>query len=126
MLLLGDIGNTDTKICLINDNLKIVKRVIISSKKFKRGELNSFLRDEITQRPTELKNQQVKKNKRFPENKDFEILPWISFSLSGYYTRMLSLEFERIIEDNHPVAKEVLEGKGLTPLEINQITELAV
>ena len=42
MLLLGDIGNTVTKICLINDNLKIVKRVIISSKKFKRGELNSF------------------------------------------------------------------------------------
>ena len=44
MLLLGDIGNTDTKICLINDNLKIVKRVIISSKKFKRGELNSFFK----------------------------------------------------------------------------------
>ena len=44
MLLLGDIGNTVTKICLINDNLKIVKRVIISSKKFKRGELNSFFK----------------------------------------------------------------------------------
>ena len=44
MLLLGDIGNTDTKICLINDNLKIVKRVIISSKKFKREELNSFFK----------------------------------------------------------------------------------
>ena len=45
MLLLGDIGNTDTKICLINDNLKIVKRVIISSKKFKKNELNFFFKN---------------------------------------------------------------------------------
>ena len=42
MLLLGDIGNTDTKICLINDKLKIIKKVIISSKKFKREVLGNI------------------------------------------------------------------------------------
>ena len=45
MLLVGDIGNTDTKICLVNDNLKIVKKVIISSKKFKKNELNLFFKN---------------------------------------------------------------------------------
>lgn len=32
MLLLGDIGNTETKICLINSNDKIIKKIIFSSK----------------------------------------------------------------------------------------------
>ena len=32
MLLLGDIGNTETKICLINSNNKIIKKIIFSSK----------------------------------------------------------------------------------------------
>jgi len=32
MILIGDIGNTDTKICLINSNYKIVRRFIISTK----------------------------------------------------------------------------------------------
>ena len=32
MLLLGDIGNTETKICLINSNNQIIKKIIFSSK----------------------------------------------------------------------------------------------
>ena len=32
MLLLGDIGNSETKICLINSNNKIVKKITFSSK----------------------------------------------------------------------------------------------
>jgi type III pantothenate kinase len=32
MLLLGDIGNTETKICLINSNNKIIKKITFSSK----------------------------------------------------------------------------------------------
>ena len=32
MLLLGDIGNTETKICLINSKNKIIKKIIFSSK----------------------------------------------------------------------------------------------
>ena len=32
MLLLGDIGNTETKICLINSNKKIFKKIIFTSK----------------------------------------------------------------------------------------------
>ena len=37
MLLLGDIGNTETKICLINSNNKIIKKITFSSK-----EINNF------------------------------------------------------------------------------------
>jgi len=37
MLLLGDIGNTETKICLINSNSKIIKKIVFSSKN-----LNNF------------------------------------------------------------------------------------
>ena len=32
MLLLGDIGNTETKICLVNSNNKIIKKIVFSSK----------------------------------------------------------------------------------------------
>jgi type III pantothenate kinase len=37
MLLLGDIGNTETKICLINSNNKIIKKITFPSK-----EINNF------------------------------------------------------------------------------------
>ena len=33
MIILGDIGNTETKICLINSNNKIIKRIILDTKK---------------------------------------------------------------------------------------------
>jgi len=33
MILIGDIGNTDTKICILNSNYKIVKRLILPTKK---------------------------------------------------------------------------------------------
>ena len=32
MILIGDIGNTDTKICLINSNYKILKKIILPTK----------------------------------------------------------------------------------------------
>ena len=32
MIILGDIGNTETKICLVNNNDKIVKKIVIPSK----------------------------------------------------------------------------------------------
>ena len=32
MLLLGDIGNTETKICLVSLNKKIIKKITFSSK----------------------------------------------------------------------------------------------
>ena len=36
MILIGDIGNTDTKICLINSKFKIIKRIVLPSKYIKR------------------------------------------------------------------------------------------
>ena len=33
MILIGDIGNTDTKICVINTKYKIIKRIIIPTNK---------------------------------------------------------------------------------------------
>ena len=33
MFLVGDIGNTDTKICLVDSNKKIVRKINFSSKK---------------------------------------------------------------------------------------------
>jgi type III pantothenate kinase len=33
MILVGDIGNTETKICLVNLNKKIIKKITFSSKK---------------------------------------------------------------------------------------------
>ena len=43
MIILGDIGNTETKICLINNN-KIIKKIIIPSKGKKFDILNKSLR----------------------------------------------------------------------------------
>ena len=43
MIILGDIGNTETKICLINNN-KIIKKIIIPSKGKKLDILNKSLR----------------------------------------------------------------------------------
>ena len=39
MIILGDIGNTETKICLVNNN-KIIKRIIVPSKGKKINILN--------------------------------------------------------------------------------------
>ena len=36
MIIIGDIGNTETKICLINSNYKVVKKIILPSKKIKK------------------------------------------------------------------------------------------
>ena len=33
MILIGDIGNSDTKICLLNSNYRIVKRIVLPTKK---------------------------------------------------------------------------------------------
>jgi len=33
MILIGDIGNTDTKICLINSNYKIIKKLVLPTQK---------------------------------------------------------------------------------------------
>ena len=33
MIIIGDIGNTDTKICLINSKYKIIKRILLPTKK---------------------------------------------------------------------------------------------
>ena len=33
MIIIGDIGNTETKICLVNSNNKIIKRIILDTKK---------------------------------------------------------------------------------------------
>ena len=33
MIIVGDIGNTETKICLVNSKNKIIKKVILSTKK---------------------------------------------------------------------------------------------
>ena len=38
MIIIGDIGNTDTKICIINSNYKIIKRIHLPTKK-----INNFL-----------------------------------------------------------------------------------
>jgi len=43
MILIGDIGNTDTKICLINSSYKIVKRFIIPTKKINNKNLKKSL-----------------------------------------------------------------------------------
>ena len=43
MMLIGDIGNTDTKICLINSSYKIVKRFIIPTKKINNKNLKKSL-----------------------------------------------------------------------------------
>ena len=43
MIILGDIGNTETKICLVNNN-KIIKRIIVPSKGKKKDILNKHFK----------------------------------------------------------------------------------
>ncbi len=43
MILIGDIGNTDTKICLVSKNYKIVKKIILSTDKISNVVLNKKL-----------------------------------------------------------------------------------
>jgi len=51
MILIGDIGNTDTKICILNSNYKIVKRLILPTKKINstllRKKLNFIVKKKI-------------------------------------------------------------------------------
>ena len=44
MIILGDIGNTDTKICLVNNDLKITKRFVLSSN-IKMSQLNKSFKN---------------------------------------------------------------------------------
>ena len=51
-LLIGDIGNTETKICILNENYKIIKRLNLSTKKinnkyFFKKKIFSFLKKKI-------------------------------------------------------------------------------
>jgi len=55
MLLVGDIGNTETKICLINSKKKIIKKIIFSSKKITNNELINKMKI------LELKSKNIKK-----------------------------------------------------------------
>jgi len=43
MILIGDIGNSNTKICLINSNYKIVKKIVLPSKKISKNLLSKKL-----------------------------------------------------------------------------------
>ena len=43
MILIGDIGNTDTKICIINSNYKIIKRILLPTKKINNSLLGKKL-----------------------------------------------------------------------------------
>ena len=43
MILIGDIGNTDTKICLINKKYKIIKRIVLPTKKITKLSLKKNL-----------------------------------------------------------------------------------
>ena len=43
MIIVGDIGNTETKICLVNFKNKIVKRVNLNTKKINSSSLNKAL-----------------------------------------------------------------------------------
>ena len=44
MIILGDIGNTETKICLVNSNYKIIKKILLPSKGEKVTKLNSYFK----------------------------------------------------------------------------------
>ena len=43
MMLIGDIGNTDTKICLLNSNYRIIKRSVLPTKKINKSILHRKL-----------------------------------------------------------------------------------
>ena len=44
MIILGDIGNTETKICLVNSNYKIIKKILLPSKGKKITKLNRYFK----------------------------------------------------------------------------------
>tara|TARA_B100001094_G_scaffold12409_1_gene10978 strand:+ start:188 stop:928 length:741 start_codon:yes stop_codon:yes gene_type:complete len=44
MIILGDIGNTETKICLVNSNYKIIKKILLPSKGKKITKLNKYFK----------------------------------------------------------------------------------
>ena len=55
MIIVGDIGNTDTKICLVNNNKKIIKRITLNTKTINQNLLKkNFLKFKI-------KNSNIKK-----------------------------------------------------------------
>ena len=43
MIIIGDVGNTDTKICIINSNYKIIKRLLLPTKKINNSMLSKKL-----------------------------------------------------------------------------------
>ena len=43
MIIVGDIGNTETKVCLINSKNKIIKKIIFSSKKINDTLIKKYL-----------------------------------------------------------------------------------
>ena len=43
MIIVGDIGNTDTKICLVNSKDKIIKKITLNTKKINFSLLKKFL-----------------------------------------------------------------------------------
>ena len=48
MYILGDIGNTETKLCIVSKNNKILKKIIFLSKSVNNKKLNSlFKKNEI-------------------------------------------------------------------------------
>ena len=44
MYILGDIGNTETKLCIVSKNNKIVKKIIFLSKSVNNKQLNSLFK----------------------------------------------------------------------------------
>ena len=44
MYILGDIGNTETKICLVSKNNKILKKITLSSKSLNNNQLNRLFK----------------------------------------------------------------------------------
>jgi type III pantothenate kinase len=56
MIIIGDIGNTETKICLVNSKNKIVKKVILSTKKINFSSLKKTLSS------FNLKNKKIQKS----------------------------------------------------------------
>ena len=55
MIIVGDIGNTETKICLINSNNKIIKKIIFDSKNIN----NTLVKKHLSK--LKLKNKKIKR-----------------------------------------------------------------
>ena len=43
MIIVGDIGNTETKICLVNSKKKIIKKITLNTKNIDSSLLNKYL-----------------------------------------------------------------------------------